>query len=281
MNYYLRTLEGLGNLRGVVGEYAIEAYKKELDAAKQTPGIKISDAFVMAWNNYLNSPILKATLVTLKENENELNRERLQAVRDFIISYDSGDGVIKNIANKLYNSFSIKYYNKNKINITEHQDKIEREEATRQRTEAGEAVETLKRYEQEELAAQAAQEIERYEALRDEILNNIKYIENGQMILTTPEQMQIYKELTGRDYSEILEHDDEAAAIYESEVEKMNEQNIDISPVVISSQHEYTIIDEDDNTITYQDETGAVYVEPKASAATWLILAAAAALFLA
>ena len=162
MNYYLRTLEGFGNLRGIVGDYAIEAYKKELDAAKKNTGIKISDAFIMAWNNYINSPILKATLVTLKENENELNRERLQAIRDFIISYDSGDGVIKNIANKLYNSFSIKYYNKNKINITEHKDKIEREEATRQRTEAAEAVETLKRYEQEELAAQAAEEIECY-----------------------------------------------------------------------------------------------------------------------
>lgn len=136
------------------------------------------------------------------------------------------------------------------------------------------------KFEQEEAAAQAAAEIAKYEALRDEIATNLNYIENGQMILTTPEAMQVYKELTGRDYSEILARDEEAAAVYESEVKKMNEQKIDIGPVVVSSEHEYTIIDEDENTITYQDETGAVYVEQKAKSALPWLIAGAAALFL-
>ena len=39
--------------------------------------------------------------------------------------------------------------------------------------------------------------------------------------------------------------------------------------------------DETDDSITYEDEAGNVHVEPKASAAPWLILAAAAVLFLA
>lgn len=58
-------------------------------------------------------------------------------------------------------------------------------------------------------------------------------------------------------------------------------QDITLENQVIESTPTYTIIDEDDKSITYEDEAGNVHTEPKASAAPWLILAAAAALFLA
>ena len=68
---------------------------------------------------------------------------------------------------------------------------------------------------------------------------------------------------------------------FEREGEKMNEQDLTLENQVITSTPVYTIIDETADSITYEDEAGNVHVEPKASAAPWLILAAAAALFLA
>lgn len=58
-------------------------------------------------------------------------------------------------------------------------------------------------------------------------------------------------------------------------------QDITLENQVVESMPTYTIIDETADSITYEDEAGNVHVEPKASAAPWLILAAAAALFLA
>lgn len=58
-------------------------------------------------------------------------------------------------------------------------------------------------------------------------------------------------------------------------------QDITLENQVIESTPNYTIIDETADSITYEDEAGNVHIEPKASAAPWLILAAAAALFLA
>lgn len=58
-------------------------------------------------------------------------------------------------------------------------------------------------------------------------------------------------------------------------------QDITLENQVIESTPTYTIIDETADSITYEDEAGNVHIEPKASAAPWLILAAAAALFLA
>ena len=52
----------------------------------------------------------------------------------------------------------------------------------------------------------------------------------------------------------------------------MNEQNIEIGTQVISSGHEYTVIDETPTTIVYEDETGKMYVEekPKTNIFMWL-----------
>lgn len=291
MRYYLRTLEGIGRkMGGVVGDYAIEAYKKEHEKAKQTPGITIKDAYVLAWKNYINSPIapqVPMNLETTSESENELNKEKLLAIRDYIISKDSGQGIITQAAQNLYKSFSNNYYSKNVRKIKDIADAEIRRAAAEASAEAkakeeAEAFEMMRRAEEEAAAEEAADALAEYQAIREEIANNLNYIKNGQMILTTPEALEVYKELTGRDYSEILARDDEAAAIYESEVKKMEEENevINISPVVVSSEHEYTIIEEDSNTITYQDETGKIYIEPKAGNAWPWIIAGGVALLL-
>ena len=54
--------------------------------------------------------------------------------------------------------------------------------------------------------------------------------------------------------------------------ESMNEQNIEIGTQVISSGHEYTVIDETPTTIVYEDESGKMYVEekPKTNIFMWL-----------
>lgn len=59
------------------------------------------------------------------------------------------------------------------------------------------------------------------------------------------------------------------------------QQDITLENQVVESTPTYTIIDETADSITYEDEAGNIHIEPKASAAPWLILAAAAALFLA
>ena len=64
------------------------------------------------------------------------------------------------------------------------------------------------------------------------------------------------------------------------EQEETQTATVEISPVSVHAEHEYTIIDEDANTITYQDETGAVHVEPKAGGALPWLIAGAVALFL-
>lgn len=68
---------------------------------------------------------------------------------------------------------------------------------------------------------------------------------------------------------------------FEREGEKMNEQELTLENQIVTSTPVYTIIDETADSITYEDEAGNVHIEPKASVSPWLILAAAAALFLA
>ena len=57
-----------------------------------------------------------------------------------------------------------------------------------------------------------------------------------------------------------------------NEVETMPNQNIEIGTQVISSGHEYTVIDETPTTIVYEDESGKMYVEekPKTNIFMWL-----------
>ena len=59
-------------------------------------------------------------------------------------------------------------------------------------------------------------------------------------------------------------------------------ENIEVSPHVISSGHEYSIVEETDDYISYTDETGKLYEElkPKSSGLGWIVAAAAAFLLL-
>ena len=93
-----------------------------------------------------------------------------------------------------------------------------------------------------------------------------------------------------RAYAEAMKAQAEAEAVEQAQAEAeaveqaqaiINEgepmQEINIENQVIESTPTYTIIDETEDSITYEDEAGNVHTEPKASAAPWLILAAAAA----
>lgn len=266
MNYYLRTLEGVGRCFG--GVLFDEFYK--IVSRLKSVGTDLKDAafsaLVQMRDKYPNSDFSEIYAAIDERYKSEpYNYKKV---------YEGKNAFIINESRKRQAAQASAQASEQARAMAQAKEEAERAEMEARRAAAA-------RMEEEEAAAQAAAEIAQYEALRDEIANNINYIENGQMILTTPEALQVYKELTGRDYSEILARDEEAAAVYESEVKKMSEeektQMVEISPVVINSEHEYSIIDEDDKTITYQDETGMIHIEPKASVAPWLILAGAAA----
>lgn len=266
MRYYLRTLEGIGGCLGSA----------------------LYDEFVQVFVNYDNTGIGKklAAFRALKQ---------LRATypnSDFTEIYNIVDGKYYNKPSEYLNVWQgvhefLKADSRSRQNIkAQEQASAQAAAIAKAREEEAESAytnynESIRQVQEEEAATQAAAVIAEYEALREEISENIEYIDNGQIVLTTPEQMRIYKELTGREYSEILERDEEAAETYESEVKRMEEENktIEISPVVVSSEHEYTIIDEDANSITYQDETGEIYIEPKGGKAWPWILAGAVAVF--
>lgn len=97
------------------------------------------------------------------------------------------------------------------------------------------------------------------------------------------EQQLVYDDI---DYRRAQDEEREREEQVKREIEEfMKEgeqmQDITLENQVIESTPNYTIIDETADSITYEDEAGNIHVEPKASAAPWLILAAAAALFLA
>lgn len=79
----------------------------------------------------------------------------------------------------------------------------------------------------------------------------------------------------------------EAAAVIIDEAQQvinegatMEQNEIEITPQVVNVEHEFYIIDEDENTITYQDETGKMYVEQKSGSNIGWIIAAAVGAFL-
>lgn len=55
---------------------------------------------------------------------------------------------------------------------------------------------------------------------------------------------------------------------------------VDLDTQLVTSGHEYTVVDETDETISYVDETGALHVEQKAKSGLGWLIAAAAAFFL-
>lgn len=86
----------------------------------------------------------------------------------------------------------------------------------------------------------------------------------------------------------IREQEEEAAAARQAEAEALeiiNEgeqmnQNIELPETTISELPEYTILWEDSESITYEDEAGEIHTEAKAKSGAGWILAAAAGLLL-
>lgn len=98
------------------------------------------------------------------------------------------------------------------------------------------------------------------------------------------EQELIYSDI---DYRRAQDEEREREEQVKREIEEFLKegeqmQDITLENQIVESTPTYTIIDETPYSIIYEDEFGNVHEDPKAaSAAPWLILAAAAALFLA
>lgn len=137
----------------------------------------------------------------------------------------------------------------------------------------------------EQRRREAAANLEEAEAIRAEIDARRAADEQARIERERAEAEQelVYDEI---DYRRAQDEEREREEQVKREIEEFLKegeqmQDITIENQVIESTPTYTIIDETADSITYEDEAGNVHVEPKASAAPWLILAAAAALFLA
>ena len=137
----------------------------------------------------------------------------------------------------------------------------------------------------EQRRREAAANLEEAEAIRAEIDARRAADEQARIERERAEAEQelVYDEI---DYRRAQDEEREREEQVKREIEEFLKegeqmQDITIENQVIESTPTYTIIDETADSITYEDEAGNVHIEPKASAAPWLILAAAAALFLA
>lgn len=271
MNYFLRTLEGLGDVTGGVVNTFLTNYV----------------------SRYMNENVLDRHFYAFRDFVNDYPGTAYKSLVNDIIKYvRSLEGQWNQTGwAKLADNMAAWYTNflrQNRDEQAAQQQAAQYDEAMKARAAAIAAaeleeenerrIENLKRMQEEEAAAIAQQAIDERAALVEEIIENIDDIEAGRRVLLTAEQEQIYKELTGRDYSEILNRDDELKQIV-NEVKPM--QEITLENQVVDSLPTYTIIDETADSITYEDEAGNIHVEPKSNSATWLIIAAAAALFLA
>lgn len=132
---------------------------------------------------------------------------------------------------------------------------------------------------------EAAANLEEAEAIRAEIDARRAADEQARIERERAEAEQelVYDEIDyRRAQDEEREREEQVAREIEEflkEGEQM-QQDITLENQVVESTPTYTIIDETADSITYEDEAGNIHVEPKASAAPWLILVAAAALFL-
>lgn len=267
MNYFLRTLEGLRDVAGGVVNTFLSNYVSK----------------------YMNENLLDRHFFAFRDFVNDYPESIYKSLANEIIKYVRGlegqwgqTGWAKLADNMA--AWYTHFLRQNRDEQAEQEQAAQYDEAMKARAAAqleeenAQRIENLKRIEEEEAAAIAQQAIDERAAIVEEIRENIDDIEAGRRVLVTSEQEQIYKELTGRDYSEILNRGNELKEIV-NEVKPMNE--LQIENQVVESLPTYTIIDETAESITYEDEAGNVHIEPKASAAPWLILAAAAALFLA
>ena len=138
----------------------------------------------------------------------------------------------------------------------------------------------------EQRRREAAANLEEAEAIRAEIDARRAADEQARIERERAEAEQelVYDEI---DYRRTQDEEREREEQVKREIEEFlkdgeqMQQDITIENQVVESTPTYTIIDETADSITYEDEAGYIHIEPKAaSAAPWLILAAAA-LFLA
>ena len=146
---------------------------------------------------------------------------------------------------------------------------------------AAEAAEATRRRQKEAAQAQAAAAAEAYRAA----MNAKREAEEEAARAALEAQQQ---EEAARAALEAQQQEEaEAAAVIIDEAQQvinegaiMEKNEIELTPQVVNVEHEYYIIDEDENTITYQDETGKMYVEQKAGSGLGWIVAAAVGAFL-
>lgn len=307
MSYYLSTFEGLGNF-GYVSLYLsyplIQQFEKIVDKYFKE-GYSIRDRYILAVKDYTENNLKYATSSDIKSY--------LDLILDYITDLDNTPGVTGygDIAKGL------RSYEANKIRERRNEETIEQrrsglETAAKQKAEAEEA-KRIEEEEQQRLYNIAMQEIKEqrakieaerkegeeqariimeaesaaYENLKNEVLENINLITAGQYILTDPEQIAIYEDVTGRNYYDVIREDEDAVEFFEQETGKTidrednMEQQIEIGTQLITSGKEYSIISEDENVIVYQDENGKMYIEEKAGdGGLWLLLAAAGLILL-
>lgn len=133
---------------------------------------------------------------------------------------------------------------------------------------------------------EAAANLEEAEAIRAEIdaRHAADEQDRAERERAEAEQELVYDDI---DYRRAQDEEREREEQVKREIEEFLKegeqmQDITLENQVVESTPTYAIIDETSDSITYEDEAGNIHIEPKAaSAAPWLILAAAAALFLA
>ena len=270
MTYFLRTLEGISQNPN----YYEKEFLNKINSWVAAYGITTREA-VFKWlrENRLNENLQKIIIGSIEREPgtdfyngltdyrrymSELNREtdayalalaQAAATQNRIIEAERQRAIAEG-------EQELVYYDIDQRRAAEEQRRreaaanLEEAEAIRAEIDARRAADEKARYERER--AEAEQEI---------VYDDIDY-------RRAKDEEREREELVKREIEEFMKEGEEM-------------QDITLENQVIESTPTYTIIDETADSITYEDEAGNVHVEPKASAAPWLILAAAAALFLA
>lgn len=244
MNYYLRTLEGLGDIW--VNKYSsypiINAYFAPIVDKYFKAGYSIKDRYIAAFREFVEDV--------------PRNAEEVKLICDYIADFDNAPGNQRGfaeIARQLRAMWS-RNYQKAQAQAAAAQQAAAREQnienilaAEAAEAEAAEASEAT-RARQQAAAQQAAAEAAAAYAAAMEAQQAAAVVDEAQQVI--------------------------------NEGATMEQKEISITPQVVNVEHEYYIIDEDENTITYQDETGKMYVEQKAGSGLGWIIAAAVGAFL-
>lgn len=272
MTYYLRTLEGLT----IAPNNYEQEFLKQINSWVESYGLD-TRAAVFKWlrENRLNENLQKIIIGSLEREPgtdyynglidyrhylSELNRQTDATALSLAQAAAAQNEIIEAERQKAIAEAEqeLVYYNIDQRRAADEQRRLEAEknlaeaEAIRDEIDARRAADELARAERER--AEAEQEL---------IYDDIDYRRAQDEERARQERIE------------------QEIADFMKEGEKMNERNITLTTQTIEATPTYTIIAEDSDSITYEDEAGNIHIEPKASAAPWLLLAAAAVLFLA